>query len=131
MSNENIKTIQDFLNAYKSGQRYFNDLELDEEKGGVGGEILHDAVFENCFMFLDFNGADLANAKFLSCNIKTADFRNANLTNAMIKNCLVESTMFKGAKVDGFIFEENYFHGNPLGQEDFEKYFKDADEYGK
>jgi len=77
-------------------------------------------------MFLDFNGANLTNTQFISCNIKTADFRNANLTNAVIRNCCVECTMFKGAKTDHLVFEENYCYGLVLGQDDFEKHFKEA-----
>jgi uncharacterized protein YjbI with pentapeptide repeats len=126
-----IKTIQDFLAAYKNGQRLFINLDLEEEQGGVSGEVLQDCIFENCFLFLDFRNADLTNSDFLSCNIKTADFRNAILTNTLFKNCSVESIMFKGAKVDKLIFEENYCYGSTVGQKDFEEHFKESDEARK
>jgi uncharacterized protein YjbI with pentapeptide repeats len=130
MEKSEIKTIQHFLDAYKNGQRSFINLELDEEIGGVSGELLHDCIFEHCFLFLDFRNADLTNSKFLSCNIKTADFRNAILSNTLFKNCSVESIMFKGAKVDYLIFEENYCYGSIVGQKDFEEHFKNSDEAG-
>jgi uncharacterized protein YjbI with pentapeptide repeats len=128
MNNTRDITLEELLSAYSSGKRHFIDCDFEEDIS-VKGMDLSDVSFENCFLFLDFRNAKLTNSKFLCCNIKTADFRGADLTDAMIKNCSVESTMFKGAKIDGLIFEDNYCYGAIVIQDDFDRLFKDSDEY--
>jgi uncharacterized protein YjbI with pentapeptide repeats len=127
MDNQEILSIQYFLSAYSSGQRHFENLHLDEDKGNIKDQVLHNCVFEKCFMFLDLQNADLTNSKFINCNLKTASFKNSILTNTLFKNCAVESVAFKGAKVLNLIFEENYCYGSTIGQKDFEEHFKDAE----
>ncbi|WP_271766678.1 pentapeptide repeat-containing protein [Aquimarina algiphila] len=122
------RTLEEFLSAYSEGKRHFMNWNFDEELS-VRGMDLTDVYFENCFLFLDFRESKLMNSKFIRCNIKTADFRFSNLTNAMIKNCSVESTIFEGAKTDTLIFEENYCYGNTVNQNDFEKIFKNSEEF--
>jgi len=38
-----------------------------------------------------------------------------------MNKCLVECAMFQGARVDNFVFTENYYYGLTLGQGDFIK----------
>ncbi|NOQ73546.1 MAG: hypothetical protein GQ574_16185 [Crocinitomix sp.] len=121
------KTIQEFLTAYKNGQRQFENWDFDEDES-VAEKDLRGVIFMNCFLFLDFRGTNLTNSKFIQCNIKTADFREADLTNALIRNCSVESIMFKDAIVENFRFEENYCYGVTTKAGDFDELFKDADE---
>jgi uncharacterized protein YjbI with pentapeptide repeats len=113
-------TVQQFLEAYRSGQRYFSDLDFEYEEG-LSKCNFRDAVFENCFLFVDFSNSDFTNAKFISCNLKEIDLHGANLTNAVMTKCLVECAVFQGAIVDNFAFTENYYYGLTLGQDDFEK----------
>jgi len=117
-------TIEDLQKAYAQGRREFENWDFEED-GSAQGLDLNGIEFRNCFLFLDFKNANLANAKFISCNLKTADFSGANLENARINNCLVESTLFEGAKLNNFQFEENYYFGVTVGQKDFEAFFKD------
>lgn len=123
-----FRTVNEFLLAYKNGQRVFEDWDFNDADISVEGEDLSDAVFKYCFLFLNLRKCNLSGAQFISCNIKTADFRDANLTNAVIKDCSVESTMFKGALTEGLTFEENYCFGHTVGQSDFEELFKYSDE---
>lgn len=126
MANSDCNTIEDLQKAYAEGKREFENWDFEED-GSAEGLDLSGIEFKHCFLFLDFKNANLANAKFISCNLKTADFSGANLENALIKNCLVESTRFEGAKLDNFQFEENYYFGATVGQKDFEAFFRDTD----
>ena len=121
-----FKNIDDFLSAYESGQRHFIGWDFEEDCS-LEGRDLQGVQFEDCFLFLNFRNADLRGVSFLDCNIKTADFRGANLDNATIRNCLVESTMFKGASTENFTFDHNHYHSAIVGQEQFEKHFRDSD----
>lgn len=114
------KTIEELIAAYKQGQRHFKYWDFGEDES-VQGMDLSEAIFEHCFMFLDFSGANLTNAQFIECNIKTADFSGANLTNAVIRGCCVESTIYKDAIVTNLTFENNGYFGINLGQEDFKE----------
>ena len=125
MTNSNYYTLEDLKKAYAEGKREFENWDFEED-GSAQGLDLRGIEFKHCFMFLDFKYANLAHAKFISCNLKTADFSGANLENARIKNCLVESTLFEGAKLDNFKFEENYYFGATVGQKDFEAFFRDT-----
>lgn len=118
MNNPSNKTIEEFIIAYKNGQRHFTSWDFDED-GSIQGLNLNGVIFEDCFLFLDFRNSNLTNSKFIRCNMKTADFSGANLENAEIKNCSVEATIFKGANVKNVQFENNGYYGITLEQEDF------------
>ncbi|MBP2832614.1 pentapeptide repeat-containing protein [Aquimarina sp. U1-2] len=126
MNDSENKTISEFISAYKNGQRKFANWNFNEDNS-VEGLDLQNIHFEECFLFLNLRNTNLANAKFITCNIKTADFRGANMTNAIIKNCRVEGVMFKGAITDQLVFKENYCHSTTVGQDDFETFFKETD----
>jgi len=113
-------TVQEFIDSYKKGHRYFSNLDFEYEEG-LSNCNFQDAVFENCYLYVDFSNSNFTNAKFISCNLKEIDLRGANLTNAVMTKCLVESAMFQGAIVDNFIFTENYYYGLTLSQNDFAK----------
>lgn len=92
--------IQNIIEKYKEGHRYF--LNLDFDKGEkLTGQLLSDTTFENCCLSVDFSQTDLTNAKFANCNLKCCDFSNCNLTNTIFENCSLESAEFKNAKIDG------------------------------
>ncbi len=116
MGMQNIKSIQDLLLAYEKGERYFTGLSFENGES-FEGLNLSGSTFEKSYFCAYFMNTNLSNCKFIECNIKTTDFRGANLTNALIMECSVESTRYKGSKMDGFIFENNYFMGNIVGQE--------------
>jgi len=125
MADEEFKTIDQLLEAYKNGQRKFENWDFEED-GSIEGLNLTGIEFYGCFLFLNFQNANLSNSKFIECNIKTADFSGANLTNALIKNCAVESTTFKGSINTGFRFEENYAYGAIATQKDFDAWIFDV-----
>ena len=114
--------VQDFLNRYRLGERRFAHLEIDN--GNMQGVDLQSAVFENCFLSVDFRHANLINSKFINCNLKTCDFREANLTNACIEGSSVEAARFKDALTDGFLFCNNHWYSETGNQEEFEKYIQ-------
>jgi uncharacterized protein YjbI with pentapeptide repeats len=113
---QNIKSIQDLLLAYDKGERHFTDLSFENGESFEGFN-LSGSTFEKSWFCAYFTNTNLSNCKFIGCNIKTTDFRGANLTNALITECSIESTRYKGSKMDGFIFENNYFMGNIVGQD--------------
>jgi uncharacterized protein YjbI with pentapeptide repeats len=112
---QNIKSIQDLLDAYEKGERHFMDLSFENGES-FEGLNLSGSTFKKSWFCAYFTNANLSNCKFISCNIKTSDFREADLTNALFTECNVESTRYKGSKIGGLIFENNYFMGNIVGQ---------------
>jgi uncharacterized protein YjbI with pentapeptide repeats len=112
---QNIKSIQDLLDAYEKGERHFKDLSFENGES-FEGLNLSGSTFEKSWFCAYFTSTNLSSCKFIGCNIKTSDFRGADLTDALFKECNVESTRYKGSKMGGFIFENNYFMGNIVGQ---------------
>lgn len=113
-------TAADFFEAYSGGKRHFTGLEIEYEADFQNRDF-SGCIFEQCFLFADFEGSNFTNAQFIQCNTKEIRLVNCDLTNALMKNCLVECAEFSGAITDGFRFEENYYFGLTLGQEDFER----------
>lgn len=128
MKQYNTMTVEEFLKAYKNGQRHFRDLDF-EYVDGFADKDFSDAIFEDSFLYLDFRNTNLTNTQFIGCNIKEIDLRKANLTNALMKNCLVESAMFKDAIVNNFKFVDNYFYGLTVGQKEFDENFINQGEF--
>ncbi len=92
--------IQNIIEKYKAGHRYF--LNLDFDKGEkLAGQILVDTTFDNCCFSVDFSQTDFTNTKFANCNLKCCHFSNCNLTNTIFENCSLESAEFKNANIDG------------------------------
>jgi len=92
--------IQNIIEKYKAGQRYF--LNLDFDKGAkLTGQILAESIFDNCCFSVDFSQTDFTNTKFSNCNLKCSDFSHCNLTNTIFENCSLENAEFKNAKIDG------------------------------
>jgi uncharacterized protein YjbI with pentapeptide repeats len=113
---QHIKSIQDLLDAYEKGERYFTSLSFENGES-FEGLNLSGSTFEQSWFGAYFTNTNLSNCKFIGCNIKTSDFRGADLTDALFTECNVEATRYKGSKMDGFIFENNYFMSNTVGQE--------------
>ncbi|RFS21433.1 hypothetical protein DVR12_16175 [Chitinophaga silvatica] len=118
-----MSTSIELLEAYKKGERYFRDLDFEEEEDFSGIDFSN-SVFEKCFLHsTNFSGCNLSNTQFLSCNLKCIDLREANLSNALIKNCSVECSMFKDAITTNFQFEENWCYSATVSQKDFNTFF--------
>jgi uncharacterized protein YjbI with pentapeptide repeats len=117
---------ESILERYQKGQRYFTDLDLENES--FDDQYLQDIVFENCFLYSSFRRANLRNAKFINGNIKTCDFREADLTNAHFENLSVEGSQFARAKVDGIYFDNNWAHGQKVTHTDFTSWIKNHEE---
>jgi len=116
-------TVEELLEAYKNRQREFTNLSFPQD-GSAEGHDLRGIVFKNSFLFSNFQNANLQGAKFIACNIKGVDFSGANFENGIIKNCSVEAMSLTDAKIDGLKFEENYFHGNAMTQDDLDWFTK-------
>jgi uncharacterized protein YjbI with pentapeptide repeats len=112
----NIKTIEQLIEAYKNGERYFYGLEFENSERFDGLDF-SGSIFENCYFGVYFKNTNLCNSKFINSNIKTSDFSKANLTNAYMTGCNMEATRFKDAIITNFIFENNLFMGNVVGIE--------------
>jgi len=121
-----IKTVEQLIEAYKSGQRIFIELEFEDNES-FHGKNLSGSTFKNCWFIADFTSSNLEDCIFIDSNLKTSDFRNSNLRGATIKNCSVESTSWKGAIVDDFCFENNFHYGAIIGQIDFMNHFINYD----
>jgi uncharacterized protein YjbI with pentapeptide repeats len=117
-----ITSVEQFLEAYRAGQRLFVGLEFEHGENFSRLE-LRDCTFKNCWFAVKFSDADLENCSFLRSNLKTSDFNRANLKNATIKECSLEATSFYDANIEGLIFEDNSCYGLTLQQEDFLKLF--------
>lgn len=117
---------ENILEQYRNGQRHFTDLDLENEN--FENQNLQDAVFDNCFLYSSFRGANLRNTRFINGNIKTCDFRDADLTNAHFENLSVENAQFARAKTKGIYFDNNWVHGQKVTIADFEEWIKDYEE---
>lgn len=121
MSKTNLVAL--VLEQYKNGQRYFSDLDIEDES--FEGQNLEGIVFENCLLYARFCGANLRNAKFINGAIKTCDFRKSDLTNAHFEHLSVESAEFAGSITTGVYFNNNWSYGQAVTQADFEDWIKD------
>jgi hypothetical protein len=114
------------LEHYKNGQRYFEDLDLENES--FEGEDLEGIIFDRCLLYVSFRGANLKNAQFLNGGIKTCDFQEADLTNARFENLNVESSQFAGSTTTNIYFDNNWAYGQAVTQDDFNDWIKDYPE---
>jgi len=121
MKKTNYRDI--ILEQYKEGKRHFIDLDLENEN--FDHQNLEGVIFEKCFLYSSFRGANLRNTKFINGNIKTCDFRDADLTNAHFENLAVEHVQFAGAKIDGIYFDNNFAYGHNVTRADFDDWLKD------
>ncbi len=92
------------ISRYRSGERYFGYLELEEPVCDLRGVDLSGANFSHSFLVADFRDASLRFANFLQCNIKTCDFRGADLQNAIFRGAALDSTNFADANLAGADF---------------------------
>lgn len=113
---------EEILRSYNAGQRHFADIDLENEN--FDGQNLQGIVFERCFLYSSFKGANLRNAKFINGNIKTCDFREADLTNAHFENLSVEGAQFARAKTNGIYFDNNWAYGQQVTRQDFDEWIK-------
>ncbi len=90
--------IQYIIEKYKTGHRYFINLDFDKGEK-LTRQILTNTTFDNCCFSIDFSQTDLANAKFVNCNLKGSDFSHCNLTKTTFENCSLESAEFKNANI--------------------------------
>ena len=112
-------TKDEFLTEYKTGQRQFIDIEL--ENIDLSGEDLSNIEFKECFLSVDFQKCNLSNSKFINGNIKTCDFRHSDLTESLFEKVAIEGTRFKDAITTSLIFKNNYCFGTIVSQDDFEQ----------
>lgn len=117
---------QDILNKYKSGQRQFKDI--DVENGDLRNVDFSQISFDGCFLAIDFRGANLKGARFTNGNLKTSDFRGADLRDAHFENLAVDGADFSGAIGHRTTFKDCYYHGATLQQADFDEWTKRKDE---
>ena len=106
MSNhEPPQSADEVLRWYRSGERYFGYLELEEPACNFRGVDLSGISFSHSFITADFRDANLRGVTFTACNLKTCDFRGADLRDAVFCEACLERTEFAGAALDGADFE--------------------------
>lgn len=107
----------DFLEAYRNGQRYFKDLDL--ENVSFDNENLEGITFEHCALYVSFRNVNLRNATFLNGGIKTCDFTGADLTNARFEMLTIESAEFAFARMEEVQIKNLYAYGQEVSEEMF------------
>jgi hypothetical protein len=105
--------IQNIKDKYKSGLRYFINLDFDKGEK-LNGVLLENTIFDNCCFSADFSKTDFSNSKFINCNLKCSDFTNCNFTNTTFENCLLECTIFKDAIIQETLFKDCYCYGQKV-----------------
>ncbi|MFZ7115131.1 MAG: pentapeptide repeat-containing protein [Bacteroidota bacterium] len=105
--------MQDIIENYKVGHRYFLNIHLNGEEKLVG-QILVDVIFDNCSFSIDFSQTDFTNSKFSNCDLKSCDFTKCNLTNTVFENCYLENAEFKKAKMNGTILNNCHIYGKAV-----------------
>ncbi len=120
---EKTDLLQYVVEQYKLGQRYFYDLDIENES--FDGLNLEGIVFDRCSLYVSFRGANLKNSKFINGGIKTCDFREANLTNARFENLSIESAQFARSITENIYFDNNSSYSSLVTRSDFEEWIKD------
>lgn len=92
--------MQNIKEKYKTGQRYFINLDLNSSDK-LTGLMLVDTIFDNCCFSVDFSQTDFTNSRFTNCNLKGSNFSQCDLTNTIFENCELENAEFRNAKIDG------------------------------
>ncbi len=105
----------EIIRRYRSGERYFGYLELEEPVCNFRGVDLSGADFSHSFLFADFRDAGLRSTNFTRCNIKTCDFRGADLDGAVFREACLEATRFERANLIGADFEGASIFSQRLG----------------
>jgi hypothetical protein len=112
-----MKDICDIVDSYKVGNRYF--LNLDFDKGdSLTEQFLSEAIFENCYLSVNFIKTDFSNTKFINCNLKYCEFTNCNLTNSIFDNCSLNIADFNNARIDGISFVNCNHNGQKVHFDD-------------
>ena len=104
-------SASDIIARYRSGERSFVDLELDDEPLDLSSVTLAGADFSRCFIFASFRGADLSGAIFNDSNVKACDFTDANLAGASFRNAAIDGAVFTG-DLGGTTFDGASWYGH-------------------
>jgi uncharacterized protein YjbI with pentapeptide repeats len=120
--------MQNIIEKYKTGHRYFTNLDFDRSSK-LSGLMLAESIFDNCCFSSDFSQTDFTNSKFFNCNLKGSNFSESILKNTIFENCEVENANFRNAKIDGTNFNNCHYFGQlvaiTISNGEFET-FKDA-----
>ena len=108
------QSVGEVISRYRSGERYFGYLELEEPVCDFRGVDLSRADFRHSFLVADFRDADLRSANFSHCNIKTCDFRGADLQAALFRQAALEGTEFERANFTEADFEGASIYGHRM-----------------
>lgn len=105
------ESVQELLDRYAAGERYFGGSELPDESD-FSNANLEGANLERSFLHsANFSNANLKSVSFYNTNIKCARFRNANLEGANFKGAAVESLDLEGANLTGVSFAGSFAYG--------------------
>jgi hypothetical protein len=102
--------MQNIIEKYKTGHRYFINLDFDRNVN-LTGLTLADTIFDNCSFSVNFSQTDFTNSKFSNCNLNGSDFSESNLKNTIFENCEIENAEFRNAKIDGTSFTNCHYSG--------------------
>ena len=108
------ETVQELLERYAAGERYFAETDLPDGSDLVGA-ILDGAYLErSSFHSAHFSNANLKGVSFRDSSIKCADFRQADLEGANFRGAGVESIDLEGANLTGVSFAGSFSYGYEL-----------------
>ena len=107
------------LKRYASGDRLFEDMDLDGEMHDFSNTDLSGASFSRSFIFATFRNSNLESANFSNSNVKTCDFSGTNLKGSLFQGAAIDAAVFDGAELAGASFEGASEQGHIYGARDF------------
>ena len=108
------ETVQELLERYVAGERYFAETNLPDGSD-LTGAILEGAYLERSWLHsVNFSNANLKGVSFCDSNVKCAEFRQANLEGANFRGAAVESINLEGANLTGVSFAGSFAYGYEL-----------------
>jgi len=116
MTRQHLSPREEVLSRYANGERSFMGEDFYGQLVDLRGVVLAGAHFSECFLNIDFRGADLTGCRFENGNVKCCDFRGARL----------EGASFKGSAIDGAEFDQK-----GLLDADFEGAYEQGYDYKK
>jgi uncharacterized protein YjbI with pentapeptide repeats len=107
-------SVEELLQRYASGERYFARFELPDG-ANLSGVNLEGSSLEHAMLFdVDFSRSNLRGVSFCEGNIKCGDFRGADLEGAKFEGAAVESIMLDRANLNGVTFRGATCYGYTL-----------------
>src|SRR5690349_16888769 len=105
----------EILVRYASGERNFEDMDLDGRVYDFSNANLSGASFCRSFIVAIFRDCNLESANFSNANVKTCDFSGSNLRGSLFLGAAIDGALFENADLDGASFEGASDQGHVYG----------------